>query len=468
MLAARSGSRYAPLPMATSTRTWAIRAVLALVALLAVGLGIDRLTHRGARAKPCMRVMTAAEAGRAQQGQPTTHAEALRQVDAQIAFARQQMAAATPDATEPFASFAALELARGQLTGDYTDFERGRLALENAFARAPAGLGPRLLRATYNMTLHRLAPIDADLTRIEHYRMPDPGDVAAATGMRGDMLFYRGDYKAAKAFYDRADAAGGGSGTKVRLATWYAKMGDSARAASYLDQAACAVSGPQQQLQGFIAMQRGSLAMDHGDWDGAQAAFERAAAIFPDFWATEFQLASVLGLKGDLPHATALLTRIAQRDHVPDAYDALAGLQRARGDFAGATRTAAVAEGLWRQRIALFPEAAYGHAVTHYLYFGDPKVALDLAERNYRARPYAPSATVLATALLANGRAPDALRVLKPVLASGWVSADAQVAAAETYALLGQGEASDAARKQALAINPHSFDRNVGLTWLEH
>jgi hypothetical protein len=39
--------------------------------------------------------------------------------------------------------------------------------------------------------------------------------------------------------------------------------------------------------------------------------------------------------------------------------------------------------------------------------------------------------------------------------------------AAEAYALLGQGERADAERKAALAVNPHSFDRNPGMTWLE-
>jgi len=52
-------------------------------------------------------------------------------------------------------------------------------------------------------------------------------------------------------------------------------------------------------------------------------------------------------------------------------------------------------------------------------------------------------------------------------LASGWVSAEPHIVAAEAHALLGQGPEADAERKAALAINPHSFDRNPGLVWLE-
>ena len=35
-------------------------------------------------------------------------------------------------------------------------------------------------------------------------------------------------------------------------------------------------------------------------------------------------------------------------------------------------------------------------------------------------------------------------------------------------ALLGRSSDADAQRRAALAINPHSFDRNPGMVWLEH
>jgi hypothetical protein len=52
-------------------------------------------------------------------------------------------------------------------------------------------------------------------------------------------------------------------------------------------------------------------------------------------------------------------------------------------------------------------------------------------------------------------------------LASGWVAAEPHIVASEAHALLGQGPEADAERKAALAINPHSLDRNPGLVWLE-
>ena len=112
------------------------------------------------------------------------------------------------------------------------------------------------------------------------------------------------------------------------------------------------------------------------------------------------------------------------------------------------------------------PEAAYGHALDHYLNFGDPAVALDIAKRNYALRPNGEAASGLAWALLANHRPADALAAIKPILASGWVSAESHIVAAQAYALLAKGRDAEAERRAALAIDPHGLDRNPGVIWL--
>jgi Tfp pilus assembly protein PilF len=101
------------------------------------------------------------------------------------------------------------------------------------------------------------------------------------------------------------------------------------------------------------------------------------------------------------------------------------------------------------------------------LAFGDPVRALEAAQHNYALRPYGDAVTALAAAYLANHRAPEAMAVLKPLFAAGWVSAEPHIIASEAYALLGQGAQADSERQAALAINPRSLDRNPGMTWLE-
>jgi tetratricopeptide (TPR) repeat protein len=174
-----------------------------------------------------------------------------------------------------------------------------------------------------------------------------------------------------------------------------------------------------------------------------------------------------LALRGRPDQAMALYRGIADRENLPEASDAVAGLYRATGDFDQAAAWSARADALWRKRLTQLPEAALGHAVDHLLAFGTPAEALMAAQRNYQTRPYGDAATQLAWALMVNHRPQDALNLMQPVLASGWTSAEAHVVTAEAHALLGQGPEADAERKAALAINPHSLDRNPGLVWLE-
>lgn len=173
-------------------------------------------------------------------------------------------------------------------------------------------------------------------------------------------------------------------------------------------------------------------------------------------------------LAGRRAEAITRFEAIAARLDAPEVMDALAALYRADGDFAASTRWADRAGEAWGRRTAQIPEAAWGHAVEHELAFGDPARALDLAQRDFAARPYGQTATALAWALLANARPAAALTVLGPVLAGPYVSAEAHAAALQAHALLGQSDAAARERKAALALNPHALDRSAALVWFGH
>ncbi|TVV71743.1 tetratricopeptide repeat protein [Sphingomonas solaris] len=424
----------------------------------------------GAAIRPYPKVETAvsgAQADAEQQGVPTNYAQALAALDIELAAAR-RTAAARPGEWLAVASPGDVLLARARLTNSFDDYAEAGRWYDRASAIDPR-VGPALQRATWNFAVHRLAAVAPDLDRIDAYVVPDAGEQASATGLRGDLDFYRGNYAAALDRYERSHGRIVTVGTAFRLANYWARMGDAAKANAYLDEAESRLRGPQQQQRAFLEMHRGIIAYQAGQWDEAGAHYARAATIFPGHWLTEEHLATVLALKGDTKRAMALYRSIARRTGMPEAYDAVAGLYRAQGDLTQSQAWAAKAGAGWAKRLALLPEAAYGHALDHELAFGsDPARALAIAERNYANRPFAESATGLASAYMVNRRPADALRVLAPVLASGWVSAEPWIVATEAYAITGQTARADEARKRALAINPHSFDRNPGLVWLEH
>ncbi len=447
---------------------WPQRAFLAVLAIAVIGFAsgvfrapppwLARTHHR----EPALGHVAAAAH---QQGQPTTATEALARIDHDLPLARAQ-ADAGPRDWSNFAAVGDLLLARARLTGAFDDYVAAGRSYDRAAAVAPRGSGPDFERATWNFSVHRLDAMTPELDAIDHYVLPDSAVTAGGLGLRGDQAFYRGRYAEALAWYLKAQGVMPTLGGDFRLANYYARMGAPDRALDMLQQGEDTITGPQQQMLGFIEMRRGMIEMGRGDWDKAEAHFRRAEDIFPGTWLNAEQLATVRALQGHPDEAMAIFRRMAALG-LPDAYDGMAGLARAHGDFAQSRAYAAQADALWRTRMAQLPEAAYGHALDHLLAFGDPAEALVVARRNYAARPYADSATGLAWALLANHRAQEALDAIRPTLASGWTAAEPHVVASEAYALLGQGKPADAERAAALAINPHSFDRNPGMTWLE-
>ena len=449
-----------------------LRNAVALVILAAIAaafgvVGARHLIRREPIYHPAP-ALTADQAARIQTGVPTRYREALALLDAELPFAIRQ-AEAQPTAWSLWEEVANTYLDRARLTGSFTDYVAAGQAFDRAFAVRGSGLGPRISHAGYNIALHRLPLVEPDLVAVEKAVVPDKAQLAVVAGMRGDVAFYGGRYADARTLYERSHDMHRTLGTAFRLANYWGRMGDETKARRYLDEAEAALgSAPQQETHAFIEMTRGIFASDHGRWDEAQWHFHRADLIFPGHWLIEQYLARMVGLRGKPERSMAMFKTISARTGLPEPADAVAGLYRSMGDRAASQQWAAKADGLWRKRLALIPEAAYGHALDHELAFGDPRRALALAQRNYAARPYAEAATGLAWAYMANHRPQDAVRVIEPVLGSGWTAAEPHIVAAEAYALLGRSEEADAERRRALEINPHSFDRNPGMVWLEH
>ncbi len=448
------------------------RALTALAALAAVGIGFGWLTHRPVP-EPALRgslestARSHKEAAESQNAYPTTHAEALAKIDA---FLDTDLKRVGPmgGGWLGYATIAGDYLERARLTGSFDDYAKAAEAFRTSFA-VGQGFGQHLEHAAYNLAIHRLDAVEPDLQRIEHYAMkPDDGTRAAILGIRGDLALYRGDYRRALDLYRQSRLLSPSMAVAQRFANYWQAMGDPERALRYLGEAEYFVTGANQQVLAGLELQRGTIAFGRGDWRKAEAHFARADDIFPGHWTIEEHLGLIAALRGDRARAKALFQRVADRDGSPEAMDALAGLARADGDFATSQSWSQRADTEWRRRMKLVPEAAYGHVIEHLLAFGTPAETLRVAEANYRLRPFGDSATQLASAYLVGHRAPDALRVIEPVLASGWVSSDMHVVAMEAYALAGQGEKADAERRNALAINPHALDRNPAMVWLGH
>jgi len=399
-------------------------------------------------------------------GAPLTYDAALARADQTLAGVR-PLAAAHPDEWLPQERLAHAWIARARLTGSFDDFAAAQAALDQGFAHAARATGPHLAQAALDLSLHRLAHAEVMLDAIGRYAVPPERDDAdEVAGMRGDIAFYRGRYAEALKLYggDR-DAAGGAA---FRRAVYEGKTGRIDAALASLDAVERASRFPTAQSLASLELQRGGLELQRGAWDQATVHFAKAERLFPGYWLAQAHSAQMLALGGKRPEAIVRLATIARRSGAPEAMDALAALYRADGDYPNSKLWSDRAGAIWERRLQQIPEAAWGHAVEHYLAFGDPARALDLARRDYAARPYGASAVALAWAEIANNHPAEALRILKPLEGGPYVSADQHVAAAQAHLLLGQDAAAQAARKAALALNPHSLDPDGALIWFGH
>lgn len=356
-----------------------------------------------------------------------------------------------------------------RLTGDPRDFARADTALAKAFKVAIPGSGPNDTRATFEFAVHRLDRATAALDMIDRYAAPDP-DAARAehVAMRADIAFFRGRTEDARRLHAQAQALSAGPETLCRAAQIEWRTGEIGKADETLDRCEASVPMRTPQFAAYVAVQHALIALNRGDWPGALARFRRAELVFPGDWKTQLRIAMMQAAMGEQVAAREAMESLARPDTRPEVDDSLANFYRLTGDGNRARAAALRAGAKWRAYVAAFPEAFWGHARDHELAFGNPKAALGYAVKDVRNRPYGEPLIGLARAWIANGRPDYALALLAKVDRTGWTSPETERVRAEALAFSGKPDASEVARKAALAMDPHVYDPARGFIWLDH
>ena len=385
------------------------------------------------------------------------HADELARIDQEIA-ATSRRAEAHPQGWLVLERIAGLHLGRARLSGDYDDYAKAEAALERAFTVAGKDAGPHLTRIALNFTLHRLDRVAADLERVEKYAIKTPAERRALRELGAELAFQQGRYADARAGFEAALAAEPEDVTNLaRMALLRWKTGDFAGAEDLYGQAlGKRVEG---EPAAWLHLQLGLMDLERGRHDEALAHYRDAAALLAGYWLLDEHIAEILTLQGQTDAALALYADIIARTDNPEFMDAVAGIHRAAGRTEAAAPLIARADAIYEAQLLRFPEAAYGHALEHFLEFGaDPKRAVTLAEANHRTRPNAEAKISLARAYLQAGRKDDARKAIDEALATPWNTADLHAVAAEVLTATGDAAAASEQRRLALAINPAVLD----------
>jgi len=344
-------------------------------------------------------------------------------------------------------------LERAGLTNQIDDFARVQAVLDEAFAIAPAGSGPLLLAARFNFAMHRLGVAEQYLDMIDRRAVPRRDDQWVARVLRAEIAGQRGQYEAAFAELTAAAAAAPVVAT-AELALYHAKTGNPREAEALLTDALRATDTNDPRRRAWMKLQLGIVAMNRGELRDALQHLQGADAELAGWWLVREHIAEIHHRRDQHAEAIAIYEELVRAGELPQHMDALAGLYRHTGEPQRAEALIARAAASWEQQLARFPEAAMGHALQHYLQFGPPERALELALANHAVRPGGDAQVSLAQAYLQAGQPADALAVVERALGSPYRTARLHDVAAKAHAALGHKAAAEDQISLLIAINP--------------
>jgi tetratricopeptide (TPR) repeat protein len=390
---------------------------------------------------------------------PTFEAE-LARIDNAIAGA-QKRADKQPNSYLLLDQVANRYLERARLSGDWADYQAADETLAKAF-EVTKGFGPFLTRARLNYTLHRLDRVAPDIaeTRVRKKHQFGGKQWAGVFVLEGNLAFQSGKYAEALTHYDKALAlVEDFPGALTALATYKWKTGDFEGAEALFTKVQGQDRGKAAEPKAWFHLMLGLMDLDRGRYDEALAHYRTAETQLSGYWLVDEHVAEILTLTGKTEEAKKLYLDVIERTGNPEFLDAMAGILRAEGKEDEAKEYIAKAQAKYEAQLKQYPEAAYGHALGHYLEFGeDVKFTVDLAEKNHKVRPNGEAKTLLAQAYLLAKEPKKAKKVIEEALKTPFSTADLHATAVEVYETLGEADKAKAQREAALAINPKAFD----------
>jgi tetratricopeptide (TPR) repeat protein len=389
---------------------------------------------------------------------PSDFDAALAAVESDLAVSKERVARA-PDQWIGYEGLAMGHLVKAQLTGSFEQLHAASQQIAKGMQFASDRAGPVLAASTINLSLHRYPEALQHLGAYDRF-IVDQGDAekAEATGQKGEVAFYSGDYRAAQEHFSKAYALDASPNAIYRLATWQKYLGEMDAAIALYTQGALKGRSRTPEMLAAYHLQIGALELQRGNWHTARDYFERADTLFPGHWLTEAHIAQMLAVSGARSEAKALYRRIIERTNNPDVMMALANVLEFEGKAAEAAAQRSAAAKLFDQRLKLLPEAYYDHALDLAIAAGEGQRALELAKANFRARPFGDASIALARAHLAAGDPQTAIKLLLAVNKSGWKSTEQFVALSAAYTAVGNQTQSAKFRRMALERNSKAFE----------
>jgi tetratricopeptide (TPR) repeat protein len=378
----------------------------------------------------------------------------IADLDQTIAFSRSRVAKADEPSWIDLQRVGEAYLTRARLTGSYDDYAEAASALERGDELAPPKSGPKHALARLNFALHRFDQVEPNLEVIEKRPLVDADSNAGLLGIRGDLALQQGQLDRALELYQRSHELSASAASAARLGNFHLKTANFSAAQSAYDEASRLARPSSRLTRAWVHLQQGIFELERGRLDPAYASFSKADDVLPGWYLVEEHIAEVHARRGDYDKARAMYEEIVATVPSGEFMDALAEVYEASDEPVKAREMRAQARKAYERDLARFAEAAYGHALDHFLAGPDSARALELARSNYDTRPNPSSAVKLAQAHVRHGELEEARSHIEQAIESRWDTAELHATAARIYQLSGQHAKAKRHNKRAEQLNP--------------
>jgi tetratricopeptide (TPR) repeat protein len=269
---------------------------------------------------------------------------------------------------------------RGQLFGHVEDYDTAEAVADAAVEKAPSLPESWLARASSRLTLHRFADALKDLEEAEKRG----AEADALEALRASTLLAEGRTDEALPLRRHAVKRWASTSNLTALAVAEMAAGEAALAKAHLDAAARAFHDVAPFPIVFIDLQRGLLAEEAGDLDGAAVRYRAILRRLPRHVQATVHLAAIELARGRTEAAADVLAPLGALQD-PEVMALRADVLERQLHKAEAELLRGAVEARYRALVARHPQAFADHAA-RFLLPRDAPGALVLARLNLQAR----------------------------------------------------------------------------------
>jgi len=334
-------------------------------------------------------------------------------------------------------------------TADPALYMQAQTALDQALQTEPKQLDALVGQGMLALARHDFAPA---LAWAEQARTINPFR-AQILGIMVDAQVELGRYEAAVATLQKMVDLRPDLSSYSRISYMRELYGDVDGAIKAMSAATnTALPGSEQWL--WTQVQLGNLYFNRGDLTNAEAIYQKAWAVRPDYAYAQAGIARVQAAQGNLSDAITTYAAIVQRLPLPEMVITLGEWYAADGNQKAAQQQFDLVNVIQQLNTGVGMDVDLELALFNANH-GDPALAEQQARAVYERRPTIYAADTLAWALYQNGKAAEAQPLIEQAMRLGTRDALLYFHAGLIANALGDKPAAQEHLQQALTINPH-------------